>query len=310
MSTLKEQEAVLRRALLAAAEQVDPAPDGFERIQRRLRRPRPLPIAWIEAMWTDLLLNAPDFVHKLCWQVSRGFRAVVDRFGPVTGEHALGPKWTGWLRPVAAMSVAVFVIAAGAYAAMGGGAALFAPASSHGSPTGTNSGPSKGNPSGLGTPAVGSSSHVPSSGPSSSPSSGTNCKTSPPTRQLSPPPASSPATSPSTTPSDSPSPSASVTPSPTDTTSGTGSDDSSAPSTETTNRLDANAVTTSLLYNTGSELSSSDSRCPSPSTSAGSTGKKNSGKSADPDSASSARLANAQLATDETPARRSAAEAL
>ena len=60
MSTLNEREAALRRALQSAAASIETAPDGLERIQARLRRPRPVVIAWLEAAWTDIYLRAQD----------------------------------------------------------------------------------------------------------------------------------------------------------------------------------------------------------------------------------------------------------
>jgi len=49
MSTASEREAALRRALQSAAEYIEPAPGGLERIHERLRRPRPVLVAWLEA---------------------------------------------------------------------------------------------------------------------------------------------------------------------------------------------------------------------------------------------------------------------
>jgi len=59
MSTLNEREAILRRALHAAADAIEPRDDGLEHIRARLRRPRPLALAWAEAAWTDVRLRAP-----------------------------------------------------------------------------------------------------------------------------------------------------------------------------------------------------------------------------------------------------------
>ena len=44
---MPDPEAALRRALHAAAGAVEPRADGLERIRHRLRRPRPLPVAWL-----------------------------------------------------------------------------------------------------------------------------------------------------------------------------------------------------------------------------------------------------------------------
>ena len=52
--THAEQEEMLRRALHAVADAIEPAADGLERIRARLSRPRPLAVAWLMAGWTGL----------------------------------------------------------------------------------------------------------------------------------------------------------------------------------------------------------------------------------------------------------------
>lgn len=52
--THSEQEEILRRALHAVADQIEPAADGLERIRERLSRPRPLAVAWLMAGWTGV----------------------------------------------------------------------------------------------------------------------------------------------------------------------------------------------------------------------------------------------------------------
>jgi hypothetical protein len=52
--THSEQEEILRRALHAVADTIEPAADGLERIRERLSRPRPLAVAWLMAGWTGL----------------------------------------------------------------------------------------------------------------------------------------------------------------------------------------------------------------------------------------------------------------
>jgi len=47
--THSEQEEILRRALHAVADAIEPAPDGLERIRERLSTPRPLAVAWLMA---------------------------------------------------------------------------------------------------------------------------------------------------------------------------------------------------------------------------------------------------------------------
>lgn len=57
MSTFSEHEAFLRRALHSAADSLEPGHDGLERIQARLQRPHPMPLAWAEAAWTGLAMG-------------------------------------------------------------------------------------------------------------------------------------------------------------------------------------------------------------------------------------------------------------
>src|SRR5579864_4340223 len=52
--THSEQEEVLRRALRAVADTIEPAADGLERIRERLSKPRPLALAWLMVGWTGL----------------------------------------------------------------------------------------------------------------------------------------------------------------------------------------------------------------------------------------------------------------
>lgn len=127
MSTGNERE-MLRRAL-QLADGIEPAPDGLQRIQARLRPPRPLAIAWAEAAWTFLRMRVPAtfeaFVEllgnlaRLAWA---GLGSVVslawERFGPSRGASAGRARTLGWLRPAAALGVTVFIVAAGTYIAI------------------------------------------------------------------------------------------------------------------------------------------------------------------------------------------------
>jgi len=125
MSTASEREAALRRALLSAAEQIEPAPGGLERIQQRLGRPRPVLIAQAEAAWTVVLMRAPDVIEALRRRAANVLRLAWDRFGPKSAQGS-GPPWLRWVRPLVAMSVAVFVVGAGVYVGLDS-PALFAP---------------------------------------------------------------------------------------------------------------------------------------------------------------------------------------
>jgi hypothetical protein len=226
MSTASEREAALRRALHSAAEYIEPAPGGLERIQERLRRPRPVLVAQLEAAWTVVVMRAPDVIEAVRRRTANVLRLVWDRFGPKTAGQ--GPL--RWLRPLAAISVAVFVVGAGAYIGLasppfitGGvptgvaGDAATHPGGRAGSGAGTQLG--SGSPSFYPT-APSSSGSTPACNKSSGPLpqySAPGSSTSPPSQTTTPAPSTSPITSPppSSSPTDSttPTPSTSSTPS-------------------------------------------------------------------------------------------------
>src|SRR5260370_37228662 len=105
MSTLNERAAALRRALQSAAASIQPAPGGLERIQARLRRPRPVVIAWLEAAWTDIYLRAQDRLQTAVPLLAEGMRRVGQRFAPTSEPGRALPL--RWLRPLAAMTLAI-----------------------------------------------------------------------------------------------------------------------------------------------------------------------------------------------------------
>lgn len=88
MSTASEREVALRRALMSAAAQVEPAPGGLERIQARLGRPHPLPVAWLFAAWTGLVMRAPDAMAAMRRSAASALQLVADRFGPRSAPDA------------------------------------------------------------------------------------------------------------------------------------------------------------------------------------------------------------------------------
>ena len=49
-----DREDLLRRALHAAADSVEPSDDGLERIRARLRAPHPRPVAWMMAAYSEM----------------------------------------------------------------------------------------------------------------------------------------------------------------------------------------------------------------------------------------------------------------
>jgi len=210
MSTLNEREAALRRALQSAAASIQPAPDGLERIQARLGRPRPVVIAWLEAAWTDIYLRAQDGLQTAVPLLAEGIRRAGQRFAPTSEPGRALPL--RWLRPLAAMSLAIFVVAAGAYVGLNGSALLSAGNSQNSGKVSTGaSGPgTRGHrsPAGSGTPIS------QSGGPSSS-ATPPGCAKTPQPGHYSSPPATSPSASSSTSPTASVSPSGTPTPTPT-----------------------------------------------------------------------------------------------
>jgi hypothetical protein len=220
MSTASEREAALRRALLHAAERIEPAPGGFERIQVRLRRPRPAIIAWLEAAWTALVMRAPDVTEAVRRRAESVARLVWERFGPKSAAGP-GPHRLSWIRPLAAMSVAVFVLGGGIFVALqsvsstisptngvapgapGGGSQTSSRApGGHGTTDGHASRSPRSSASSSARPSP-SCSHTPQVYKSKSASPGASIDSSPPTPTISP---STTTSSPSPTPSDSPSP--------------------------------------------------------------------------------------------------------
>jgi hypothetical protein len=119
------EERRLRRALLAAAEQVDPADDGLEQIHARLGLPLPVPLAWFVAVRMRLGMR----LQNAFWSTSDRSRraiALVAAYVSAQGEHGRPSRQAGrsrvpglrWMRPGVAMGVVVFIVAAGVYMAI------------------------------------------------------------------------------------------------------------------------------------------------------------------------------------------------
>ena len=64
-----EPEDILRQALHAAAESVEPAADGLARIRARLSTPHPMVVAWVIAAWSGLARVV--MVHVEPWLAGR-----------------------------------------------------------------------------------------------------------------------------------------------------------------------------------------------------------------------------------------------
>src|ERR1700722_9267878 len=221
MSTFTDREDFLRRALRAAVDGIEPGADGLQRIQGRLGRPRPLAVAWAEAVWTDIFLRAPGGFHSASEWVARVAQLAWERFGPTTrtggGRAARSMRW---IRPLAALGGSVSIVAAGAYIALDAQQAIFPPSASSANSSGGN--PGSGGGAGLGSGSVATKSHGPVGQkvpfPLSSPSR--NCPSGKPAKSPSPgigsivPSSPTPSTSASDGGTDSPSASTSDTSSP------------------------------------------------------------------------------------------------
>ncbi len=227
MSTLEpDYEAILRRSLHAAAESVEPAGDGLQQIRARLRKPRPFVLAWLLAD-SELarpvfsgLESAADWYLQVLRRSGQALRPVAERFGLAGAGDGRGLGRLAWVRPAAAMAMAIFVVAAGVFAALELPQAI--------SRTGALQLPffqTSSSPGGSGRPRVnGSATPLPGVVPNGSPGPGSgragssaSCSPSPgsKTRAPSSSPSAPPSSTPSSTPSQSPSPSTSPSPTPT-----------------------------------------------------------------------------------------------
>jgi hypothetical protein len=231
-------EAALRRALHAAAEQVEPGGDGLDKIRQRVRHRRPMPmaIAWVDIALTRLSLGVPDGFWVVWDRIALEVRAVARHFWPEQGRPARsGREWLGWARPLAAMSAAVFIVAAVIYTTVGV-TQVFVPAGSS-QPSGHNTGgqPAGGSQGGAGgQPQTHSGQTQPSNsgGPTVGATNSSACTPTKPTPGKSitsapTSPTSSPTSTPTSTPTPTVTPTPSTTPTPTPTPSST---DSSSPS--------------------------------------------------------------------------------
>ncbi len=259
-----EQEERLRRALHAAAESIEPAADGLERIRARLARPRPLAVAWLMAGWTDLaqpaMLRIEQVWAKLAellgvWLRPVGslwasgaerlrpaidrMRPAIDRMRPALrrllptipqpgAESASRTPRYPWLRLAAAIGVIVMVAFVGGFALTGLPHTIISQVAQAIAPSDGNGSGGTGHApavAGTGTPA-----NSPSSGQHrASPSPNPSCSSSPKATQganPAPTPTVSPSTPSPTQPAPTPTP---TTPTPTPTPTSTGGATSPAP---------------------------------------------------------------------------------
>ncbi len=127
----QQYEEMLRRALHAAADGIEPAGDGLERIRARLSVPYPLPLAWLGAALSYAFRTAMGSLHGLAGLMAaagRSARPMVPWRGlarvhpvpagalsrrPGTQAGAAAPRLHGRLRVGAAMAAAVGIVAVG-----------------------------------------------------------------------------------------------------------------------------------------------------------------------------------------------------
>jgi hypothetical protein len=247
----RDYDDILRRALHAAADSVEPSADGLERIRARLGPQPLLSFASAAAWYYEAATRITAWVAPVLRAVVDAFWWTIDRYRPAdNGPGQPGPRF-GWLRPMAAMGTAIFVVAAGAFAIMtlpqaispsgsnfdlfpwthhggsssatgsskvdGNGSSPFTPgASSPGAPGGVVPlpSPASSNCSALGTSRTGSATPAPTISESTKPSAtASSTPTSPPATSPTPTPDTTP-TSPTTSPTVITSPTDSTTPDP------------------------------------------------------------------------------------------------
>ncbi|HEX4661122.1 MAG TPA: hypothetical protein VH307_27335, partial [Streptosporangiaceae bacterium] len=117
--THSEQEEILRRALHAVADTIEPAAGGLERIRERLSKPRPLAVAWLMVGWTGmaqpLLLRMEPAVAGAAGRLGswlrlmlRSLETAAERLGPVAEQVRPAVVWLAdairMLRPGSGMS--------------------------------------------------------------------------------------------------------------------------------------------------------------------------------------------------------------
>jgi hypothetical protein len=133
----REHEELLRRALRVAADSVEPAGDGLERIRARLTTPRPAVAAWMMSGTEPAVLRLRPLLTSLR-PLLTSLRPLLTRLRPLltslwplltrlrqVTESALDRLWANrgaprthpaWLRPAAAMAAFVVIIGSGALA--------------------------------------------------------------------------------------------------------------------------------------------------------------------------------------------------
>src|SRR5260370_38398735 len=109
----RDYDEIVRRALHAAADSIEPGEAGLERIRARLTGPRPMPVAWMVAGYSAVARRALGGLQSVwAWlktvlgPVGEPFRAA--RPGPLHWRRLAG------LPPAPVLAIAAFPVAAGA----------------------------------------------------------------------------------------------------------------------------------------------------------------------------------------------------
>jgi hypothetical protein len=293
MSRDPQYEDVLRRALHAAADGIEPAGDGLERIRARLTAPRPLPVVWLVTGYAAAASTVLSWLQVLTDRARitsgpaarPGMAAPAQAPGSSRSQRQIrlampawlrsggapGPGGHSWLRPAIAAGVAACVLAAGAMVMVGGvrdpggflsvltgdsghaGGSSLAGQSSGKIGTGGGSG---GSPGGGGPVRPGQPGYASGACPP--------LVARPPVGGASPGPSVSTSPSATPTPAASSTPSTSASPSPTPTTSGSPSPTPTPTPTPTTSASPSPSATTSPASGTTSDSPASGTTSGSP----------------------------------------------
>ncbi|MGH3402564.1 MAG: hypothetical protein ACRDRJ_08665 [Streptosporangiaceae bacterium] len=135
----RDYDDILRRALHAAAESVEPSADGLERIRERLGYPPLLSFSSIAGWYSVAAVRFTGWAVPAFGTACEIFWALVDRFRPLDTPPGHAKPGLRWLRPVTATALAIFVVAGAAFAAK------VIPGAINATPTGA-SGPGNGVP--------------------------------------------------------------------------------------------------------------------------------------------------------------------
>ena len=113
----RDYDELLRRALHAAADSVEPSADGLERIRERLGHPPLLSFSSIAGWYSVAVVRFTGWAVPAFGTACEIFWALVDRFRPLDTPPGHAKPGLRWLRPVTATALAIFVVAGGGLAA-------------------------------------------------------------------------------------------------------------------------------------------------------------------------------------------------